>query len=199
MSNNIFKQELSDLVKILEDMYRFSDDVNSIINELYNCIKSGKKILICGNGGSDAEANHLAAEFVVRLKPANNRKAIPIISLSQNTSVLTACGNDLGFENIFSRSLEALANQGDILLSLSTSGKSLNIIKALTLAKEREIKTISFLGQDGGKAKTLSDLKLIIPSDDVARIQECHMTLGHALMEYIEDKLMELSFIKKLT
>ena len=102
MSNNIFKQELSDLVKTLEDMYRFSDDVNSIINELYNCIKSGKKILICGNGGSDAEANHLAAEFVVRLKPANNRKAIPIISLSQNTSVLTACGNDLGFENIFS-------------------------------------------------------------------------------------------------
>ena len=189
MSNNIFKQELSDLVKTLEDMYRFSDDVNSIINELYNCIKSGKKILICGNGGSDAEANHLAAEFVVRLKPANNRKAIPIISLSQNTSVLTACGNDLGFEDIFSRSLEALANQGDILLSLSTSGESLNIIKALTLAKEREIKTISFLGQDGGKAKTLSDLKLIIPSDDVSRIKECHLFLGHHIFSEVEKKL----------
>jgi len=189
MSNNIFKQELSDLVKILEDMPRFSEDVNSIINELYNCLKSGKKILICGNGGSDAEANHLAAEFIVRLKPANNRKAIPIVSLSQNTSVLTACGNDLGFENIFSRSLEAMANQGDVLLSLSTSGESLNIIKALTLAKEKKIKTISFLGQDGGKAKTLSDLKIIIPSEDVARIQECHLFLGHHIFSEVEKKL----------
>ena len=137
MLNKVLNKELKELIKILEQLSEFSADIDLIIGELINCLKSGKKILICGNGGSEAEANHLAAEFIVRLKPSNNRKAIPIISLSQNTSVLTACGNDLGFENIFSRSLEAFANQGDVLLSLSTSGESLNVIKALKLAKEK--------------------------------------------------------------
>jgi D-sedoheptulose 7-phosphate isomerase len=189
MSNNSFKKELSNLIKVLEDTSKLSEEVSTIINELYNCLKSGNKILICGNGGSEAEANHLAAEFIVRLKPTNNRKAIPVVSLSQNTAVLTACGNDLGFENIFSRSLEALGNQGDVLLSLSTSGESLNIIKALSSAKEKKIKSISFLGKDGGKAKALSDLKIIIPSDDVARIQECHLFLGHHIFSEVERKL----------
>ena len=101
MSNNSFKKELSNLIKVLEDTSKLSEEVSTIINELYNCLKSGNKILICGNGGSEAEANHLAAEFIVRLKPTNNRKAIPVVSLSQNTAVLTACGNDLGFEKIF--------------------------------------------------------------------------------------------------
>ena len=180
MSNNILNKELFDLVKVLESIPKLSDEINSIITELSNCLKSGKKILICGNGGSEAEANHLAAEFIVRLKPKNNRKAIPIISLSQNTSILTACGNDLGFENIFSRSLEALGNEGDILLSLSTSGKSINILKALSKARENKIKTISFLGNDGGKA---------IPSEYVARIQEFHLFLVHHIFSEVEKKL----------
>ncbi len=191
MLNKVLNKELKELIKILEQLSEFSADIDLIIGELINCLKSGKKILICGNGGSEAEANHLAAEFIVRLKPSNNRKAIPIISLSQNTSVLTACGNDLGFENIFSRSLEAFANQGDVLLSLSTSGESLNVIKALKLAKEKKIKTISFLGHNGGKAKSLSDLKIVIPSEDVARVQECHLFLGHHIFSEVEKKIIK--------
>ena len=140
MLNKSLNNELSDLLKTLGEIPKLSNEINLTINEMYDCLKSQKKILICGNGGSEAEANHLAADFVVRLKPENNRRAIPIISLSQNTSILTACGNDLGFENIFSRSLEAFGDQGDVLFSLSTSGKSQNIINALTKAKEKRIK-----------------------------------------------------------
>ena len=190
MSNkNNIKKEISDLVKALDVIPDLAKEINLIIDDLVNCLKSGKKILICGNGGSAAEANHLAAEFIVRLKPSNNRKAIPIISLSQNSAVLTACGNDFGFENIFSRSLEALGNQGDVLISLSTSGDSNNILKVLSTAREKKIKSISFLGKSGGKAKSLSDVNLIIPSMDVARIQECHLFLGHHIFSEVEKKL----------
>ena len=190
MSNkNNIKKEISDLIKALDVIPDLAKEINLIIDDLVNCLKSGKKILICGNGGSAAEANHLAAEFIVRLKPSNNRKAIPIISLSQNSAVLTACGNDFGFENIFSRSLEALGNQGDVLISLSTSGDSNNILKVLSVAREKKIKSISFLGKSGGKAKSLSDINLIIPSMDVARIQECHLFLGHHIFSEVEKKL----------
>ena len=162
-----------------------------VIKNIFDCLKSGKKLLICGNGGSAAEANHLAAEFIVRLKPSNNRQAIPIISLSQNSSVLTACGNDIGFENIFARSLEALGSEGDLLICLSTSGESKNILKVLEESKKKKIKSISFLGNGGGKAKSLSNLNLIIPSRDVARIQECHLFLGHLIFGEVEKKLFK--------
>ena len=192
MSNkNTLKKEISDLVKILGIIPDMIKDINFVIEELVSCLKSGKKILICGNGGSAAEAEHLSAEFIVRLKPSKNRKALPIISLSQNSSVLTACGNDLGFDNIFSRSLAALGNQGDILILLSTSGESKNILNALSTAREKKIKSISFLGKGGGKAKSMSDINLIIPSEDVARIQECHLFLGHHILSEVEKRLFQ--------
>ena len=131
----------------------------------------------------------MAAEFVVRLKPENNRAAIPLISLSQNSSVLTACGNDYGFEKIFSRTLEALGDENDILICLSTSGNSKNILNVLKFAKQNKIKSISFLGNEGGKAKSLSDSSLIVPSKNTARIQECHLFLGHFILSEVEKNI----------
>ena len=129
MSSNTIRTEISKLIKTLGELSSLEENINLVIKNIFDCLKSGKKLLICGNGGSAAEANHLAAEFIVRLKPSNNRQAIPIISLSQNSSIITACGNDIGFENIFARSLEALGSEGDLLLCLSTSGESKNILK----------------------------------------------------------------------
>lgn len=191
MSSNTIQKEISELIKTLGDLSSLEENINLVIKNIFDCLKSGKKLLICGNGGSAAEANHLAAEFIVRLKPSNNRQAIPIISLSQNSSVLTACGNDIGFENIFARSLEALGSEGDLLICLSTSGESKNILKVLEESKKKKIKSISFLGNGGGKAKPLSNLNLVIPSTDVARIQECHLFLGHLIFGEVEKKLFK--------
>jgi D-sedoheptulose 7-phosphate isomerase len=187
--NKNFEKEIAELSLVLKDIDSFKDEINLIIDSLTKCIKSGKKILICGNGGSAGEANHLAAEFVVRLKPNNNRSGIPMISLSQNSSVLTACGNDYGFEKIFSRTLEALGQEGDVLICLSTSGNSENILKVLDYAKKNKIQSISLLGSRGGKAKPLSNLNLVVPSDNTARIQECHLFLGHFILSEVEKKL----------
>jgi len=187
--NKNFEKEIAELSLVLKDIDSFKGEINLIIDSLTKCIKSGKKILICGNGGSAGEANHLAAEFVVRLKPNNNRSGIPMISLSQNSSVLTACGNDYGFEKIFSRTLEALGQEGDVLICLSTSGNSENILKVLEYAKKNKIQSISLLGSRGGKAKPLSNLNLVVPSDNTARIQECHLFLGHFILSEVEKKL----------
>lgn len=187
--NKNFEKEIAELSLVLKGIDSFKDEINLIIDSLTKCIKSGKKILICGNGGSAGEANHLAAEFVVRLKPNNNRSGIPMISLSQNSSVLTACGNDYGFEKIFSRTLEALGQEGDVLICLSTSGNSENILKVLEYAKKNKIQSISLLGSRGGKAKPLSNLNLVVPSDNTARIQECHLFLGHFILSEVEKKL----------
>ena len=148
MSKNNLTAEISDINLLLKKLVSSESQINLIIEDLTKCIKSGKKILICGNGGSAGEANHLAAEFIVRLKPKNNRNAIPMISLSQNSSVLTACGNDFGFENIFSRQLEALASETDIVFLISTSGMSPNIInaakKAITFNELSRVRVGSF-------------------------------------------------------
>ena len=155
-------------------------------------LKKGNKIFICGNGGSAADAQHLAAEFLIRLRPKINRKPYPVISLAQDTSTLTACGNDLGFENIFKRNLEALANKKDLLITLSTSGNSKNIIKVLKFAKSKNIKSISFLGNKGGKCKGLSSIELEVPHENTARIQECHIFLGHFIFESVENRLLKV-------
>ena len=188
-NNNMIKKEIDELIKILNAIPALEKDINLATEKIFQCLKSNKKILICGNGGSAAEANHLAAEFIVRLKPSNNRNALPIISLCQNSSVLTACGNDIGFENIFSISLEALGSEGDVLIALSTSGKSKNILNVLDVSKKKKIISISLLGKDGGAAKSLSDINITMPSNDVARIQECHLFLGHHIFGEVEKKL----------
>jgi D-sedoheptulose 7-phosphate isomerase len=182
----MIKKEISILKKILDDLCNEEKNILLIIRKLSNCLKLKKRIFICGNGGSAAEAEHLSAEFLVRLKPENNRQALPIISLTQNAAVITACGNDFGFENIFSRTLEGLGKVGDILWCLSTSGNSKNIVNVLKKAKKKGITSISFLGNNGGKARALSDISFIVQSNNVARVQECHLFLSHYILSEVE-------------
>ena len=163
--------------------------INEIIRCMTDCIKMGNKMFICGNGGSAADAQHIAAECLVRLKPNNNRKPIPMISLALDSSTMTACANDYSFKSIFSRNLEGLGKSGDVLICISTSGNSKNILQVLKTAKKLKIKTISILGNNGGEAKKLSDKYIIINSSNVASIQEAHIFLGHFLIGELEKKI----------
>ena len=167
------------------------DDIKKIVNRIYQTLKKGKKIFICGNGGSAADAQHLAAEFLIRLTKNVKRKSYPVIPLALDTSTLTACGNDLGFDQIFSRTLEGLGNKGDTLIVISTSGNSKNILRVLKEAKKKRISSIGFLGSNGGKCKKQTDLKIIVPSNNTARIQECHIFLGHLIFEQAEKIMIE--------
>jgi D-sedoheptulose 7-phosphate isomerase len=164
--------------------------VDSIIN--------GNKLMLCGNGGSAADAQHLAAEMLIRLRPNNNREGIPAIALAQDTSTITACGNDFGYEKLFERMVQSLGKRGDILIAITTSGNSNNILLAMQAAKAKGIQVFSFLGSGGGKALALSDKFFLVPSNDTGRVQESHITAGHALMEYIEDRLIDKSYIHLL-
>jgi D-sedoheptulose 7-phosphate isomerase len=159
-------------------------------------IESGNKILLCGNGGSAADAQHLAAELLIRLRPDVTRQTLPAIALAMDTSTLTACGNDLGFEVIFERMVEALGNRGDVLIGITTSGKSPNVLKALTKAKELGIVTVGFLGGSGGPALPLCDYSFIAPTSITGRIQELHITAGHIVMELVEDYFIEKGKLK---
>jgi len=159
--------------------------------EITNSIQNNGKILLCGNGGSAADAQHLAAEMLVRLRPMNNREGIAALTLAQDTSTITACGNDFGYDFLFERTLRALGNKGDCLIAITTSGNSKNIILAMSAAKEMGIKVFGFLGCGGGEALKYCDEAFTVPSDDTGRIQEAHITAGHALMEYVEDRLIE--------
>ena len=158
-------------------------------------IANGGKLLICGNGGSAADAQHLAAEFLIRLTSDVNRGSIPALSLAQDTSTLTACINDYGAENIFKRVFSGLSSDGDVLLAITTSGESKNIIETLKLAKKKGIYTLGFLGKGGGKALEYCDAAFIVPNSITARIQESHITAGHALLQYVEDSLLESSWL----
>jgi D-sedoheptulose 7-phosphate isomerase len=154
---------------------------------IYRSITNGGKLLLCGNGGSAADAQHLAAELLIRLRSHVERVSLPALSLAMDSSTLTACGNDFSFDDIFARPLQGLGNKGDILLGITTSGKSKNVIKAFEVAKEKGIACYGFLGGDGGPALKLCDLAFIAPSTNTARIQEAHITAGHALMDMVED------------
>ncbi len=180
--------------KIIEEL---NLDVLSLMgDEIINSISSGGKLLLCGNGGSAADAQHLAAELLIRLRPTHNRQAIPALSLCQDTSTITACGNDFGYDYLFERTLRGLGNSKDILLVITTSGNSKNINLALRAAKEIGIKSFGFLGASGGEALNLCDEYFLVPSKTTARIQETHITIGHALMEYIEDGLLNSKLIE---
>ncbi len=160
-------------------------------------IAKGGKLMICGNGGSAADAQHLAAEFLVRLTSEVNREGIPAISLAQDTSTLTACLNDYGADSIFKRVMSSMAQEGDVLLAITTSGNSSNIIEALKLAKLKGIYSLGFLGGDGGRVLEYCSNAFIVPSEITARIQESHITAGHAMLQYIEDKLLNSGWLTK--
>lgn len=166
-------------------------------DEITNSIIQGGKLMICGNGGSAADAQHLAAEFLIRLTSEVNRQGIPAISLVQDSSTLTACINDYGPDDIFKRVLLTLGQEGDVLLAITTSGNSSNIIEALKSARENNIYCIGFLGNGGGEALELCDSAFVVPSSVTARVQESHITAGHAMLQYIEDKLLEVGYLQK--
>jgi D-sedoheptulose 7-phosphate isomerase len=148
------------------------------------CLRSGNKLLVCGNGGSAADAAHFATELVVRF--AKDRRAYPAICLANDGGLLTAAGNDYGFDEIFARQVAALGQPADVLICLTTSGKSKNVKRALEEAKARKLKTIAFLGRDGGSTIGMADVDLLVRSDSTARIQEAHQLLLHVLCETIE-------------
>ena len=180
---------------IIEDgLYEVLLDAGDIIA---SSISNGGKLLICGNGGSAADAQHLAAEFLIRLTSDVNRNSIPALSLAQDTSTLTACINDFGSDDIFKRVFSALSSEGDVLLAITTSGNSKNIIETLKLANEREIYSLGFLGNDGGEALSYCDAAFVVPDETTARIQESHITAGHALLQYVEDQLLECNWLTK--
>jgi D-sedoheptulose 7-phosphate isomerase len=164
-------------------------EIIKAIDMIIDAFNKKKKILLCGNGGSAADAQHLATEFVIRLNPNIQRPGLPAIALTADTTLLTAGANDIGYENVFSRSVEALGDNGDILIGLSTSGNSESVNNAFRKAREKGMKTIAFLGKDGGKSKELVDLAVIVPSNDTQRIQEGHITIGHIIFQEVEQEM----------
>ncbi len=161
-----------------------TSQIVELVNMLSELFKKGGKLLVMGNGGSAADAQHFVAEIVGRFKL--ERRALPAVALTTDTSILTAIGNDYGFESIFSRQVEALANEGDLVVGISTSGNSPNIFKALQEARLKGCRTVGLLGKSGGSIKELCDLALIIPSDDTPRIQEGHITIIHIVCDLTE-------------
>lgn len=162
----------------------------SMAEATVRAIKDGGKLMLCGNGGSAADAQHLAAELLVRLRSSVNRDAIPAISLLLDTSTITACANDYGYECLFERMVQGLGKPGDVLLGLTTSGRSVNVTRALKTARERGIVTLGFLGGDGGQTLQECDLSIVVPATDPNRVQEVHITLGHILMDLIEGLIL---------
>lgn len=160
--------------------------IEKAAEQLTHTLKTGRRIFFCGNGGSAADAQHLAAEFSGRFY--SDRDALPAEALHCNTSYLTAAANDYGYEQVYSRLIKGIASAGDVLIGLSTSGNSANIIKAFETAREKQVLTIGFTGSTGGKLKPLSDLLINVPSEDTPRIQEAHITVGHIICQLVEEK-----------
>lgn len=161
-------------------------------------LAKGGKLLLCGNGGSAADAQHLAAEMLVRLRPHINREGVPAIALTMDMASLTACANDYGYDVFFERALVTLGQPGDVLLAISTSGNSPNVVRALRAARKRGIAALAFLGGKGGPALEECDLAFIVPSSETGRIQESHITAGHALMELVEDGLLDGGHLQRV-
>lgn len=159
------------------------------VQTLAEAYRNGKKLLLCGNGGSAADCQHIATELMIRLSHHIQRPALPAIALTTDTSNLTAGGNDIGFENVFARNIEGLGYEGDVLLAISTSGNSPNMIKAVEKAHEKKMFVIGLLGCSGGKLKDLVDLPIVIPSANTQRIQEGHITVAHIVCELVEQEL----------
>ncbi|MCD6099130.1 MAG: D-sedoheptulose 7-phosphate isomerase [Candidatus Marinimicrobia bacterium] len=162
----------------------FVSEIKEIALVLIECVEKGGKILLCGNGGSAADSQHLATELVTRLRL--ERKPIRAIALTTDTSLMTAMANDYDFSRIFERQVEALGDKDDVLIGITTSGNSGNVIKALEMGKRIGMKTVAITGKDGGKIRDVADISLIVPSMDVQRIQEAHITVGHILCDILE-------------
>lgn len=176
---------LNDHIETAKKMEKLLPDIVSAAELCLASLKDGGKIMLCGNGGSAADSQHIAAELSGRFK--KERKPLAGIALTTDTSALTAIGNDYGFEQIFSRQVEALAKEEDILIAISTSGNSKNVINAIESARKIGCKIITLTGKNGGKMKDLGDVNIVIPSNDTPRIQEMHIMVGHMICAFIDE------------
>lgn len=164
--------------------------VIAVVDACETSIRAGGKLIFCGNGGSAADSQHLATELLIRLRGSMERDSWPALALTLDPAMLTACGNDYGFERVFERPLRGLGRRGDVLFGITTSGRSPNVVRALVAAREMGIVTVGMLGGAGEPALAHCDLALLVPDAETARIQECHIALGHAVLELLEDRLV---------
>ena len=178
---------INDSLRTQESLRNLEGEISRAADLIDQCLRAGNKLLVCGNGGSATDASHFATELVVRF--AKDRRALPAICLTGDCGILTAAGNDYGFNEIFARQVAAFGVSGDVLICLTTSGKSKNLIRALEEAKRRKLKTIAFLGRDGGSTVGIADVDVLVKSDSTARVQEAHQLLLHVLCEIIESRL----------
>jgi D-sedoheptulose 7-phosphate isomerase len=162
-----------------------ADTVIGVVNACETSLRGGGKLMFCGNGGSAADSQHLATEMLIRLRGSHERPSIAALALTLDPAMLTACGNDYGYDRVFERPLRGLGRRGDVLFGITTSGRSGNVIKALEAARE-----MGMLGGNGQPALDLCDLALLVPDSETARIQECHIALGHAVLELLEDRIV---------
>lgn len=182
------KEILLESIQVKEDLlHQGIDKIIEIANCIAQCLKKGGKVIFFGNGGSASDCQHLAAELVGRFK--KDRKALAALALTVNTSVLTSLANDYGYDVVFSRQIEALAQKNDVVIGISTSGKARNVILGIKQAKKMGLPAIILTGGDGGELAKLADIALVIPSQVTARIQEAHITIGHIICEIIEQQL----------
>ncbi len=186
-SSEILKNAVAAAKETLQSLLGLESQLAKAADLIERCLRAGNKLLVCGNGGSAADASHFATEFVVRFM--KDRPAYPAICLASDGGLLTAAGNDYGFDEIFARQVAAFGLPGDLLICLTTSGKSRNVERALQEAKARKLKTITFLGRDGGSTIGMADVDLLVHRDSTARIQEAHQLLLHVLCETIESRL----------
>ena len=186
-SSDLLKSAIASASKTIRSLVDLDRQVAKAADLITNCLRSRNKILACGNGGSAADAAHFATEFVVRF--THDRPAYPAIALTSDGGLLTAAGNDYGFEEIFARQIDAFGVENDLLICLTTSGKSENVKRALQRAKARKLKTIAFLGRDGGSTIGMANVDLVVKSESTARIQEAHKFLLHVLCEIVEERL----------
>jgi D-sedoheptulose 7-phosphate isomerase len=164
--------------------------VIAVVSACETTLRSGGKLLFCGNGGSAADSQHLATEMLIRLRGAVERDSWPALALTLDPAALTACGNDYGYHRVFERPLRGLGRAGDLLFGITTSGRSPSVVEALKAAREMGIVTVGLLGGSGEPARTLCDHVLLVPDQETARIQECHIAIGHAVLELLEDRMI---------
>ena len=188
--NHIIKKTLEQSTKIIADLRDLSDEINKTANLIITAINKNRKIIIIGNGGSSADAQHIAAEFLGRYKL--KRKSIPAIALTSNSSTTTAIANDYDFSNIFSRQCESLVSKGDVVIGISTSGNSENVVKGLRTSKKNGGLTIGLLGNKGGKIKNIVDISLIVKATSIPRIQEAHRVIYHIICEIVEEEVARI-------
>jgi len=188
-SSSILNQAINGSIETLQSLKKLEPEVARAADFITDCLTKRSKLLVCGNGGSASDAAHFATELVVRF--AKDRPAYPAICLTGDGGLLTAAGNDYGFDEIFARQVAAFGVPGDLLICLTTSGKSKNVLRALEEARSRKLKTIAFLGRDGGSTIGIADVDLLVASGSTARIQEAHQLLLHVICEAMESRLAQ--------